>query len=146
MNDETGAVYLAHSCTVEEARPQARQLTVILASGDEDGGRRAALAFSAACSARAMGVETRVYLVGDGVCWGLTQYADYFYAAGFPPLNQLIDNFVQAGGQLYQCATNTNACNQSQPDEGRHKRRQGVQVMGFASLIDKLSSGGAITF
>jgi predicted peroxiredoxin len=61
-------------------------------------------------------------------------------------LNQLIDNFVQAGGQLYQCATNTNAGNQSQPDEGRYKRRQGVQIMGFASLIDQLSSSSAITF
>lgn len=146
MNDAAGAVYLAPSGTVEETRPQAKQLTVILTSGDEDGGRRATLAFSAACSARAMGVETLVYLVGDGVCWGLTQHADYFHAAGFPPLNQLIDNFVQAGGQLYQCATNTNAGNQSQPDEGRYKRRQGVQVMGFASLIDQLSSSSAITF
>jgi predicted peroxiredoxin len=137
---------LAHSGTVEEARPQRRLLTIILTSGDEDGGRRATLAFSAACSARAMGVETLVYLVGDGVCWGGAQHADYFHAAGFPPLNQLIDNFVQAGGQLYQCATNTNAGNQSQPDEGRYKRRQGVQIMGFASLIDQLSSSSAITF
>lgn len=146
MNDLAGAGYFAHFDTVEEARPQARQFTVILTSGDEDGGRRATLAFSAACSARAMGVETLVYLVGDGVCWGLAQHADYFHAAGYPPLNQLIDNFVQAGGQLYQCATNTNPCNQSQSDEGRNKRRPEVQVMGFASLIDQLSSSSAITF
>lgn len=146
MNYAAGAVSLAYSGAMDEAMPQAKKFTVILASGDEDGGRRATLAFLAACSARAMDVEALVYLVGDGVCWGLAQHAEYFHASGYPPLNQLIDDFVEAGGQLYQCATKTGMCNPYQFEEIGHKSRHGVQIMGFASLVDQLSSSSAITF
>jgi predicted peroxiredoxin len=93
-----------------------------------------------------MSVETLVYLVGDGVCWGLEEHADYFHVSGYPPLNQLIDDFVQAGGELYQCSTITNSVPQVQADENRKKLRQGVQLMGFASLIDQLTSSSAVTF
>jgi len=42
---------------------------IVLTSGNEDGGKRATLAFSAACTAQAMELDTRVFLVGDGSHW-----------------------------------------------------------------------------
>ena len=146
MNYAAGASCPALPEVMEEARPQARKFTVILTSGDEDGGRRATLAFLAACSARAMDVEAQVYMVGDGVCWGQEHHADHFHVAGYPPLHLLIDDFLRAGGQLYQCSAKTTMCNPFKFEEGRHKPREGVQIMGFASLVDQLSSSSAITF
>ena len=48
---------------------QNRNYVIMLKSGLDDGGKRATLAFSAACSARAMDLKTQVFLIGDGSHW-----------------------------------------------------------------------------
>src|SRR3954463_16166214 len=74
---------------------------VILASGAEDGGKRATLALSAACSAQAMGLSPTLFLVGDGVPWVWEGGAEGVHAPWFPPLSDLMETFIECGGQVF---------------------------------------------
>lgn len=149
MRSDTGVgclPQLANATHAADINPAARQLNILLATGDDDGGRRATLAFSAACSARAMGYEVMVFLVGDGMCWALDGHADYFHAAGYPPLNQLIDNYLSGGGQLYKCSNPVEAYRKQRSLESQQCLRNEVRLMGFTSFIDRLGGSNAITF
>ena len=113
---------------------------VILASGPEDGGKRATLAFAAACTAQAMDLDTIVFLLGDGAHWAYDGHAEQVHAAGFPALADLFDSFVEAGGQLLLCSACEAIC--AQPGA----RRREVRVEGLASLLSHAVGGSAVTF
>src|SRR4029453_16795323 len=83
---------------------------VILASGLEDGGKRATLAFAAACTAQMMDLDTIVFMIGDGAHWAYDGHAEQVRAPGFPALADLIDLFVEAGGQLLLCSACDGTC------------------------------------
>ena len=83
---------------------------VILATGSEDGGKRATLALAAACTAQAMDLDTIVFLVGDGAHWAYEGHAEHVHAPGFPALADLIDLFVEAGGHLLCCFACDGTC------------------------------------
>ena len=113
---------------------------VVLASGPEDGGKRATLAFAAACTAQAMDLDTIVFLLGDGAHWAYDGHAEQVHAPGFPALADLIDSFVDAGGQVQLCSACDAIC--AQPGA----RRREVRVRGLASLLSHTVGGSAMTF
>jgi len=113
---------------------------VILASGPEDGGKRATLAFAAACTAQAMDLDTIVFLVGDGARWAYDGNAEQVHAPGFPALADLIESFVDAGGKLLLCSACDAAC--AQPGA----RRRDVRIGGLASLLSHAAGGSMVTF
>jgi predicted peroxiredoxin len=113
---------------------------VILASGSEDGGKRATLALAAACTAQAMDLDTIVFLIGDGAQWAYDGHAERVHAPGFPALADLIDSFIEAGGQLLLCS----ACDAICAPSGT--RRGDVRVRGLAALLSHTAGGSAVTF
>ena len=120
--------------------PARAPYAVILASGPEDGGKRATLALAAACTAQAMDLDTIVFLLGDGAHWAYDGHAEPVHAPGFPALTDLIDLFVDAGGQLLLCSACDGVCAVASA------RRRDVRVSGLAALMSHTVCGSAVTF
>ncbi len=127
---------------------QNKGLIVMLTSGKEDRGKRATLAFSAACSALAMGGETQVFLVGDGAHWGYEGHTSNIKHAGFPSLRELMSEFVELGGQIYVCSTCDKVCAvPGELDQPVLKRRPEVSPRGFTAVLsDVMGGGSSVTF
>ena len=64
---------------------------------------RASLPFVLANAAQVLDVETVVALQGTGVFLAKKGYLENVFSAGLPPLKELVDNFLKAGGRLLVC-------------------------------------------
>ena len=64
---------------------------------------KASLPFVLANAALAMDVEAVVALQGPGVFLAKKGYLDNVFAAGLPPLKDLVKSFLDAGGKLMVC-------------------------------------------
>jgi predicted peroxiredoxin len=121
--------------------------TVILASGTSDGGMRATLALTAALTAASMDQATLLFLAGDGVHWGYEGHADGVRVSGFPALADLIESFVDAGGQIGLCSPCESAC--SLPAGGSappRTRLPSVRLQGMPSVLAHAAGGSVLTF
>jgi predicted peroxiredoxin len=129
------------------SQPERGNYAVILASGPQDGGKRATLAFAAACTARAMNLNTIVFLVGDGAHWGHDGHADGVHAPGYPALNDLMDSFLESGGQILLCSACAATCYVSSGAEGQSPaRRRDIRIQGLASVLSHTAKGSSMTF
>jgi uncharacterized protein len=64
---------------------------------------RASLPFVLGVAALAMDVEAIVALQGTGVFLAKKGIMENIFAAGLPPLKELVDNFRELGGKLWVC-------------------------------------------
>lgn len=64
---------------------------------------KASLPFVMANAALAMEVDVTVVLQGTGVFLAKKGYLENVFAAGLPPLKELVQNLLEAGGKLYVC-------------------------------------------
>jgi predicted peroxiredoxin len=121
--------------------------TVILASGREDGGKRATLALSMACTALSMDMNTHLFMIGDGSYWAYQGHAHGIQVDGFPALEELLDSFSELGGHLALCSTcHAAICHAPDNRDGLPLRRNGVQINGMATVMEQVLRGRAITF
>jgi len=110
---------------------------VSLTNGKNDTDR-ATVGFVVANAAVASGKEVVVFLSIDGVYISDKSYADEIHEDGFAPLKDLMDQFVEAGGNIWVCSP----C---------HKKRQlnednlieGATIVGGAKVVEFLSEGAA---
>lgn len=123
-----------------------KNYVVMLTADNADGGKRATLAFSAACAAIAMDLNPIVFLIGDGAYWAYEGASDDIVAKGFPPLRELMDTFFELGGNVYICAACDQVC--SVPDEvGTVKQRlPAIQPRGLAAILTHMVGGTSVTF
>lgn len=120
--------------------------SVILSSGPEDGGKRATLALAAACTAQAMDLDTIVFLLRDGAHWAYDGHAEQVHALGLPALAELIDSFVESGGEALPCSACDTACLMPTDASGALlKRRRDVRPQGMASVPSHSMKGGSVT-
>jgi len=112
----------------------------------EDQGKRATLAFSAACTALALDLDTQVYLIGDGSYWAYEGAGADVHQKGFPPLLELIDTFLELGGEVNICAACDAVCSLPGPDESGRKRRREIQPRGLAAVLSHMVGGTSLTF
>jgi predicted peroxiredoxin len=133
-----------HQATPAPAQ-QNQALTILLMSGAEDGGKRATLAFVAAVSAAAMERPTQVFLAGDGVLWANPDEARGVEVAGFPPLTELIEEYLELGGRLLACSTCERFCVSREPSV-KHTRWSALEVRGMAAMLDSQTGGHSLSF
>lgn len=120
---------------------------VMLTTGKEDGGKRATLAFSTACSAIAMDMNPHVFLVGDGSYWAYEGHTHGIHAAGFPPLEELVENYLDLGGNLYLCSACDQVCSVIPNDNhAPPSKRAGIEPRGLASILHYTVGGCSVTF
>jgi predicted peroxiredoxin len=120
---------------------------VVLSSGVEDGGKRATLAFSAACAAQAMELDTQLFLVGDGSHWAYQGSCDHINQKGFPALASLVESFVELDGRIFVCSACDTVCAMPVDNDGSMLRRQPfIQPRGLASILEPMVGGSSITF
>lgn len=84
------------------------KLVIVCTHGPEDP-ERATIPFVVATAAQASDVEALLGFQGNGVMLVRKGCAEHVFAAGFPPLKELMDAYVEAGGKLYVCGPCVNA-------------------------------------
>lgn len=123
-----------------------RHYVVVLASGPEDEGRRATLAFAAACTALSLDLDTQVFLIGDGSHWAYVGASDGVHQKGFPPLDELMDSFLELGGEVHICSSCDGVCSLPGPDGRGRQRRREILPRGLAAVLAHMIGGTSLTF
>lgn len=80
----------------------AEKLVIVCTHGPEDP-ERATIPFVLATAAQASDVEVTMGFQANAMLLVKKGCAEHVFAAGFPPLKELIDAYVEAGGELYLC-------------------------------------------
>ena len=78
-----------------------------------------------------MDVEATIILQSTGVFLGKKDYARHIHAPGFPPLQQLMDIFIEEGGKIYICEPCIRARNIGAEDLLDH-----IEIVSGPTLID----------
>ncbi|HUL80393.1 MAG TPA: DsrE family protein [Vicinamibacteria bacterium] len=80
----------------------AEKMVIIATHGAEDP-ERATLPFVVANAAQVMDVKVTVILQGYSVTLAMKGADEHVFAAGLPPLKELVDGFLKQGGELLIC-------------------------------------------
>ena len=84
------------------------KLVLMCTHGPEDP-ERATIPFVMATAAQASDVEVVIGFQADGVLLVKKGMVEHVFAAGFPPLKDLVDAYLEAGGVLYVCGPCVNS-------------------------------------
>jgi predicted peroxiredoxin len=125
------------------------RLTVVLSSGLDDGGRKAAIAFGVAMAAQAEGTLTTVFLALEAATLGTPTGAEGIEPRGFSePLADYIQHFIDLGGQLEVCASCFEEYCQHLPknEEGQPALLPMTQVQGLGAIATRAVSERVVTF
>ena len=82
---------------------QKDKLVLICTHGPEDP-ELATIPFVLATAAQASDVDVLMGFQANGVLLIQQGIAEHVFAPGFPPLKELLDLYVEGGGQLYACS------------------------------------------
>jgi predicted peroxiredoxin len=110
-------------------------VSLTCAKNDTD---KATVAFVVANAAVASGQETVVFLNVEGAFLGSKGYADDIHEEGFAPLKQLMDQFVEAGGNIWVCSPCFKKRNLDEDNVV-----DGGKIVGGAKVVEFLSQGAA---
>jgi len=99
---------------------------------------RASLPFVLGVAALAMDLEAIVALQGTGVFLAKKGVMENIFAAGLPPLKELVDNFRELGGKLWVCTPCIKERKILESD-----LIEGAEVMAAAKLTEALLESSA---
>ncbi|MCA9173188.1 MAG: DsrE family protein [Planctomycetales bacterium] len=127
--------------------PEVKDVVVILTVGKADNGKNATLGFSCALSALAMGHRAAVFLTSDGAVWGYQGSSSGITVQGFPPLEDIIHQFLDSGGRLILCSVCHRTCSSGSPELPMMvERLPQTEIGGFATMLEMAMGGIAVTF
>ena len=102
----------------------------------KDNVERASLAFVTANIALTSGQEATVLLTIEGVRVATRGYTDGLQAGGFPPLSELVSQFVNNGGRLWVCGACAKPRSITEAD-----LVAGANIIGAATAVEALVNG-----
>lgn len=112
----------------------AEKLVLVCTHGPEDP-ERATIPFVVATAAQASDVEVILGFQVNGVMLVKKGCAEHVFAAGFPPLKELLDLYIEAGGKLLVCGPCVNS-RKLQPDLDFI---QGATVVNAATFVKEFT-------
>ena len=122
-------------------------MVVILATGNDDGGQRATLAFTAATCAAAMDKRVIMFMVGDGAYWAYEGHTKGVQKNGFPALEELMSSFIELDGAMYICSTCDKVCSVPSDNNAENfKRHSAIQPRGMSAVLSDIAEGCSVTF
>ena len=80
-----------------------KEKIIYIATHGGENPEKASLPFVLANASQVMEVEAVVVLQGPAVFLAKKGYLQHVHAAGFAPLQELLDSFIEAGGKLMVC-------------------------------------------
>ncbi|WP_134701184.1 DsrE family protein [Ammoniphilus sp. YIM 78166] len=113
------------------------KLAVSITSG-KNNTDKATVGFVVANAAVASGQETVIFLNVEGAYLASEGYANDIHEEGFAPLQQLISQFIEAGGTIWVCSP----CYKKRGLE-ENQLINGATIVGGAKLVEFLSQGAA---
>ena len=102
--------------------------------GPEDP-ERATIPFVMATAAQASDVDVVIGFQANGVMLVMKGLAEHVFAAGFPPLKELMDFYVENGGKLFVCGPCVKS-RQINPDE---EFIEGATVVNAATFVKEFT-------
>jgi len=108
-----------------------KERLIFVATHAEEQPDRATIPFVLANAALAMDQEAIVVLQVTAVYLAMKNYARHVHAAGFPPLQDLLEAFLEQGGKLWVCDPCIKARQISKED-----LIEEAEIMAGATLID----------
>jgi predicted peroxiredoxin len=88
--------------------------------------------FVTGTTAQAQDVQTNIFLMMDAVYLMTKGAAEKVKAPGFPPLEDLIDAFLEAGGKIQVCSNSVEFRGIKQED----LRDPRIEIAGAATMVD----------
>jgi predicted peroxiredoxin len=116
----------------------ADKVLVNLATGMEDG-ERVLVAFLVATAALAQEKQVRVWATKDAVRLGLPGEMSGVVCKDCPPLERLLEQFVDGGGELWLCPICLTA-----RDLGEAEKIEGTKVVGATPMWEWAGSGTTV--
>ena len=116
-----------------------KERLIFVATHAEEQPDRATIPFVLANAALAMDQEAIIVLQVTAVYIAMKNYARHVHAAGFPPLQELIDAFQEQGGKIWVCDPCIKARQISEDD-----LIEGAEIMAGATLIDAILDAKAV--
>jgi len=98
--------------------------------------------FVTATTAQAQDVEAKIFLMMDAVYLMKKGIAEKIKAPGFPPLPDLIDSFLNAGGKIEVCSNSATFRGLKEKDF-RDKR---IEIAGAAAMINDVLKHDKVMF
>ncbi len=108
----------------------AEKLLLMVTHGPEDP-ERATIPFVMATAAQASEVEVVLGFQANGVMLIRKGCAEHVFAAGFPPLKELMDMYIEAGGKMLVCGP----CVKSRQLNPETDFIQGATVVNAATFV-----------
>ena len=98
--------------------------------------------FVTGTTAQAQDIEANIFLMMDAVYLMKKGAAEKVKAPGFPPLPELIDTFLEAGGKIQVCS-NSVEFRKIKPEDLRDER---IEIAGAATMIDEVLKHDKVMF
>ena len=121
----------------------ANRLLIILATGVEDRGNRATLAFAMGVASIASGVETTMFMTVGGAYWSRESACKKIQIDGFEPLAAYVDSYREGGGKILVCSP----CNDFYCSMAKDSPLMpGATIAGLTQIVDIALDASVVTF
>ena len=115
------------------------KIILMCTHGPEDA-ERATIPFVIATAAQASDISVLIGFQVNGVMLARIGCAEHVFAAGFPPLKELMDIYIENGGELFVCGP----CVQSRKINPEEEFIPGAKVVNAATFAKEISEAANV--